>query len=401
MVTFNIFGNCVSRDILNPLINQQKAKVLQYSGFVNPVTVFSGTGEFEMKIKDLKDGTNFGKRILCQDYNKTSIEYFTQYQADYIIIDFIGARLDICKKGSHSISCSNPYYQNKAFLEKQYGLDTYQTIKSSEISSDELIENVDKFCKTVLKYYPLSKIIINEYYGAEQFIDNGIIKPFSYEIVKNVKRYNEIVKELNDYAEKRLLGCHVIKFADNVIADKSNVLGLNSLHYTSLYYEYGAKAIETIVKNLPDDEEAAILEDLRQICSDRFELLRKRAELKSKSFVIASTQNCSNFTKKLCFDALNDGIFGKNMEMIKEKNYKVAVLKSDDVAGQILLKALEKYGIPIIFKTAGYSLKPLSDDDFEKCRQADMIISANIHSNTIPERDGIKAILIKDLLCSF
>lgn len=399
MVTFNIFGNCVSRDILNPLTNRNKAEVLQYTGFVNPISVFSGKGEFEMKTEHLENGSNFGKRTFCQEWNKTSIDYFTKRQADYAIIDFIGARLNVLKKDNHLISCFNTYYQNKTDLEEKYGLDKYQKIKFSEISIDELIQNVDKFCRVVLNYYPLNKIIINEYYGVEEYIDlQQAVRPFRKDIADRIRSYNKIVKKLNEYAREVLSGCHIVKFADNVIADKSNVLGLHSLHYNFIYYEYGAKAIETIVQNLPNNEEVEILEDLRQICSDRFELLRKRSELKSKAFVLTTTQNALTFTKALCFDRWENDTFYKNIEKLKANNQKVAILRSSDVAGQILLKALEKCKVDVIFTTAASDLTRLSDEDFEKCRQADIIISANVHSNVTTERDGIKAVLIKDLL---
>ena len=97
-------------------------------------------------------------------------------------------------------------------------------------------------------------------------------------------------------------------------------------------------------------------------------------------------------------DIFSDAKFYKNLRKIKEQNLTVSILKSADIAGRVLLKALYKYEIPVIFQTSVSDFIFMNEEDFEKCRQANLIISANVHENKYLEKDGIKAILISDLL---
>lgn len=38
------------------------------------------------------------------------------------------------------------------------------------------------------------------------------------------------------------------------------------------------------------------------------------------------------------------------------------------------------------------------DEDFQKCQKADMVVSANVHSKYISEKESIKTVLISDLM---
>ena len=40
----------------------------------------------------------------------------------------------------------------------------------------------------------------------------------------------------------------------------------------------------------------------------------------------------------------------------------------------------------------------MSEEQFALCREADVVISANVHSNMLPDREGIRAISVYDVL---
>lgn len=69
MVTINVWGNCMTRDTLSPLVNEGKVKVLQYVGVgsSHPISAFSDKGEIEAKIDGMGDyvGSSFEKRCFC------------------------------------------------------------------------------------------------------------------------------------------------------------------------------------------------------------------------------------------------------------------------------------------------------------------------------------------------
>lgn len=74
------------------------------------------------------------------------------------------------------------------------------------------------------------------------------------------------------------------------------------------------------------------------------------------------------------------------------------MLKAADMAGQILIKALRKYDIPIVFQSEYWNLESMKVEDFEKCRQADLIICAHIHIAPVREQRNRKITHIYDLI---
>lgn len=171
---------------------------------------------------------------------------------------------------------------------------------------------------------------------------------------------------------------------------------MHALHYHSLYYNYAAEAVKIILYNLPDYEEKTELERLRNIYSERFEAM----QIKMKFDAVKRKSEWRNqalvFTNALAFDFLDNNNFIKWLE--KNQGKKVVILKCQDTAGQILIKGLKKYRFDIIFSSTSSNFDKMTEDQMSLCREADMVITANIHSTITPQRDGIKAICISDLL---
>ena len=127
--------------------------------------------------------------------------------------------------------------------------------------------------------------------------------------------------------------------------------------------------------------------------ADRFALLRRNVEVKSKAGRITALENALDFAKAFSMDLLSEGKFTVNLEHMRENHFKVAVLKARDAVGEILSAALEKYGIEVIFHTAAEDFQHMSEEEFERCRQADIVISANVHSKKYPNRGGAEQCL--------
>lgn len=102
MITFNVWGNCMSRDIFNPLQNENRYKVLQYVGVgsSHPISAFSDKYERNVTPQDIKDYniSNFEKRCFCQDFNKTALSYLIERKSDYLLIDMLSCRHNLYKK---------------------------------------------------------------------------------------------------------------------------------------------------------------------------------------------------------------------------------------------------------------------------------------------------------------
>ncbi len=399
MITINIWGNCMTRDILNPLTAKNKIKVLQYvgAGTAHPISAFSDKGEHETEINELCDyaGSNFEKRAFCQDINKTSLKYLVAKKSDYLLVDLLSVRLNMYKKLNHYMVCGYPYVLNKERIYTDYNLESFELVTPYDIDIDTWCEYVEKFCNFISKYYSPRQIIFHECFGCTEYVDSQKrpMKSFNPQIVSNINNYNSLASKINALFLERMNGCHVIKFCDKVIASEAHVLGLHPLHYENSYYEYGARAIETICMNYSDNRESDLLNDLRTHYSDKFALLYEKLCLQNNLFW---SNNALNFAKNLHFDTFGQENFIKWLK--RNKNSKISVLVAHNVAGQIFLSALNKYNIKPILVSNSTSFGELSKEDFELCRQSDVVICANVHAANPPEQDGIRATLITELL---
>lgn len=400
MISFNVFGCCVSRDTLALLTQQKKACVLQMVSSTSTISAFSEKAERTFSMNDFKDykGPDFYKRITVQELNKTSLDYLFEKKSDYLIVDLMNNRVKMYKKGNHYLCMDSFYRDNKERFDSEFHIDEYETVLIENLTLEDYIPGLDKLCSLILKHYSPNQIIVNRIKGSVSYAEGIRKKQFNESITNHVNYYNELIGKMYDYIIPKLRGCHVINPIENILSTNPHKWGLFHLHFHEYYYEYAAKAIELICKNLPYDEEAARLEDLRRIYWEKFELLNLKLDMTSKNDQLKWAQNAAVFEKDLLLDLFSSKRFIDNLLKIKEKNFKVAVLKAFDYSGIILLKALETYGIEVVFKTHLWNFEWLKSEDFDKCRQADLVISANVHENKYPEKDGVRAILISDLL---
>lgn len=389
----------MTRDILNPLTAKNKIKVLQYvgTGTSHPISAFSDKGKHVISINELDDyiGSNFEKRTFCQDVNKTALDYLIAKKSDYLLIDLLSVRLNMYKKQNHYMVCGYPYVLNKQKIFTDFDLKSYELVTPYDINIDTWCEYVEKLCNFISKYYSPNQIIFHECFGCTEYIDNQNrpLKSFNSQIISDINNYNSLVEKLNTVFLERIKGCHVIKFCDKVISDKSHILGLHPLHYENSYYEYGAKAVETICMNYSSKREVKHLNNLRSHYSDKFALLYEKLCLENNLFW---SNNALNFAKQLHFDIFGQENFIK--WLIKNKKSKISVLVAHNVAGQIFLSALNKYNIKPILVSNSISFEDLSKEELELCRQSDVVICADVHRTTPPEQDGIQATLIMELL---
>ena len=276
MTSFNILGDCVSRDIVTPLINEDNAVVLQYHAFSNPISLFSGKGKYDICVEDITtEDSDFRKRCAVLDINKSALDYVFSQNSDYIIVDFLDARLPMLKYGNHLITISNCIRNARNILDARFELSSYEEISPFDFTGEQWEETVIKICDIIKKHYSPEQVILNKHFGVENYIKNGSILPYT-KYLDFIKTFNSLVEKLFKIAESRLPGCHIIDFPRNVLGDGNHQWGLYPLHYYQLYYSYGAKALKVIIQNCSHEEEHKKLEKLKKSFENKFALKYQR-----------------------------------------------------------------------------------------------------------------------------
>lgn len=403
MVSFNVLGCCVSRDSLTPLIERGGVQVLRYTAFSNPLSMCSKSGEVKISADDLKEykkSSSFGKRCTVLDINKEVFNYVFGQKSDYIVIDILDARMNLLKKNDFILTLNGVVRKDRELFNANYGFDEYEEISPYDFGDAEWENAICALCEQLTTHYTPNRIILNKFFGVDKYAGKNWLHSFPAVRLDGIKMYNPLCEKLDKMLEEKLKGCHVIEFPKNTIAMEGHRWGLWPLHYHDLYYEYSSKAIEIIMKDLRDDLEKEQLAELKSTYEEKIDHVRTKLELNQKRDQHKWSINALNFSKSVNFDLLGEGNFTRNIGQIKSKAAKVSILKSTDAAAQILKAALKRYEIPIVFETPKFDLTALTDEEWESCRSADLIISANVHSSATTSRDGTEAVLITDLLKS-
>lgn len=108
--------------------------------------------------------------------------------------------------------------------------------------------------------------------------------------------------------------------------------------------------------------------------------------------------NVMRFLTDLHADYMTNRRFQAFMERYQGKS--VSVLKANDRVASFFLDDCERYGVNVIFQTPVASLEALSEQEFAQCRTADVIVNCHVHSRSSPERDGVRPVMIWDILKS-
>ena len=264
LIHLSIMGICVSRDFVN--MNETDGCVVdRFIQDINPISLgysspLGGSGCLdEEDIKKYlvnKELNHFHLRNILLDFNKTAYEYLFDVSSDYLILDTGCLRFHVMidEKRRRAIT---------QFLMKKLHWDTedYKEISVMDLQEDIFKSHMDKFVQTMLKYYPQERIILVEVYQADFFIEKNdrSIKKFYGDNSEG----NSSIRRGFEYLVKAMPKAHVIPFIRNAIGDERHKWKLGNLHFVPEYYEYGHKALLTILDNHDAEQEQREIDKLR------------------------------------------------------------------------------------------------------------------------------------------
>lgn len=243
--TVNIFGSCVSRDLLefekekNFLLKSYSARSSVVSVVTEPLTV---------QAEELELASNFQKCQVLRDITKGLWQELSENPSDYIIIDFIDERFPIGKYENSYVTLSNEFVESH-FLENQYAVvDREKKGEDYFIEGKPLTDFLDKFLGRVLQQYEDRQVILHRAKHADKYIGkNGRVKKFSKAYLQYNQKMNTMLDYMYDYVEKQLPGCISLDFHGAYYADENHKWGLATMHYEKDYYIRVLNELERII----------------------------------------------------------------------------------------------------------------------------------------------------------
>lgn len=223
MKSIFIYGSCVTRDIFRVLnINadfcfysrSSLISLMSEPLYINPDNV-QLTSEFQ-------------KRTVIEDFQKTFFANFNSKHPDVLIIDLIDERFDLVKYGKSYITRSLYFVNSK--VEELY---PFEYVKRFQEHTHSLWEDAcKKFINQLTLHLPEEKIVLHEAYWATEYFDNG--EPKSLPKNEYIKLNNSILKRYYSFMKSLLPGMKVV--SKEPIADSKHIWGLAPFHYTDEYY---------------------------------------------------------------------------------------------------------------------------------------------------------------------
>ena len=280
-IKINVLGCCVSRDVID--YKKEKYEVPRYAAFVSPWSMFSGrkvvVSDDELAKCNI---SNFRIRCLQHDANLSTIDYLKEKNSDWLLLDLGDTRLSVVDWARHNVlmSYTTGLKNTLQIFEEKLGKE-HRIISCTDFPWCEFESRVRYLLDKILSFYQPEQIIFNELYCAYAFISrkNGY-REWDYEykwMDEQRKQFNPLFKKVYELCLKKLNGCHIIRWPENVIADELHRWGIYPLHYHNLYYEYAEKALDIITQKKERKTEELLLEHLQELYSEKFATLREKA----------------------------------------------------------------------------------------------------------------------------
>lgn len=263
MISVNIIGTCILRDIFN----YNKDDHIAVKKFVQSISPYAAVSKgniikdkelFYKTLEKIKK-SNFFKRNLRLDLERATFDFLFEEKSDYLFMDMGGCRFDLFFFPQSNTYASKSNIYNEVFisgvLEKCHQIDT------DTIPDKIMYDLLDKYIETILKEYHQENIILFEIKAIPNRLtsqNNIVLREHNW----SNKASRRIEKAYN-YIKQKLPRCHIIEFPNGVLADEKHIWGPSVLHYVKEYYEYAYNGIKIIFSNIPLETEKAALSTLK------------------------------------------------------------------------------------------------------------------------------------------
>lgn len=240
MITVDIWGSCVSREILNYTTEISCGKyILQ-----NPIHTMESP-PFEISRDQIQGGSRFISDMAYLEFNKKAKEYFNNnFKSNYLIVDTADCRSNIAVIGPNNSRIALFVLTNQTI--KNLNLKAKCIVKEAfDISPKEWDKYVLDFCNLILSKYEEKNIILNNFTFATKYLKNEQFFPFeNLEIIQNE---NIITNLVADLFKKHLPNSLQLSPVVPAIADDNHHLGRSSLHFVNDFYILQAKKLERLL----------------------------------------------------------------------------------------------------------------------------------------------------------
>lgn len=279
MITFNILGCCILRDIFRIADKIQKFKVTKFYQSTGPIS-FCEVPKNRISQEILGNNfewTNFVKKCVCADINKTVLADIEGTPSDYLLLDLCELRFRNCKinlqKGD-SFFVTQTKYINSILENKDFcnflGIQSFET--DIELDECEIENYLHVFVRFIKEHYKQQQVILVKNLPVWRHLDDEKLC-FEEYWIPGITKVREKLEKYYMYIQKLMPEIHIIDMPNPCLGNALHTWGMAPLHFVDEYYQYLYKAIEIITESHSDEKKD--LRELRDFYSQYFSKLEK------------------------------------------------------------------------------------------------------------------------------
>jgi len=233
-----LIGSCVSRDALQFL----QCSNITYFARTSLISLASSPIDISESDLNCIPGS-FERRMVFSDFTKTALRTIPETLPDFIILDFIDERFDVCAVGDSFVTRSN--YMLQAFSDDP---------RFSNVLKKKNLKSVwYSACEKVLKSLDEINvpIILHKAWWSEKYMnhDSGKLEKFSDAELALVKENNSLLSFYYDSVINILPRVLIAEVEQELVySDFAHKWGKDYFHYSKEYYLSLIKSILTLIK---------------------------------------------------------------------------------------------------------------------------------------------------------
>jgi hypothetical protein len=229
MIKLNLLGSCVTRDAFS---SNGKFEINNYFARTSFVSLMSNP--IQVNMDDIQLNSNFQKKSVFQDLNKTILNGILEDTSDYLIIDLIDERFNLAKIDDSFVTMSNELRES-SLLKK---LNHEEINRFDNYIFEFWKKSVDRFFEEIYKRYEPTQIILHKTLWREQYLDkNGEVKNFPEFMINGVRKQNTLLNSYYEYIESFQPKINIIDMTDqSFLSSENHTWGLSPYHFEDRYY---------------------------------------------------------------------------------------------------------------------------------------------------------------------
>ena len=238
---FAILGSCVSSDIFR--LNPGRGQLVLYFARCSLLSLMSSPVEFGDD--DLDWPSNFARRTVKADFEKTFFADLEAKECDTLIVDFVDERWDLLRIGDSLVTCSADLMNMGIDRLKRRG---FTRVARRDTRTHELWRDAcARFAATLRERLPGLQVVLHNVLGTNRCRDGRELcelAPFADGIP--LADVNALLMDYNACFRSHMESLLDLELSRTYVADKSHRWGLSPFHFEERYYNDAANILSVL-----------------------------------------------------------------------------------------------------------------------------------------------------------